>query len=102
MGPDLYVGSIGTALLRRPMVGRVWTDWLLRSDRSSDLGERGGDPLGAGCVDTKLVVTAAQVLHESVPGVVPIICCDNASVRNAVSTVLAVDPISDHRPLPEA
>ena len=56
--------SFQEALLRSPMVGRVWTDCLLRSDRSSELGERDGHALGAGCVDREFVVAAAQVLHD--------------------------------------
>jgi hypothetical protein len=50
------------------MVGRVWTDCLLRSDRSSELGERDGDALDSWCFDSEFVVAAAQVLHESVTG----------------------------------
>jgi hypothetical protein len=56
------------AVLRRPMVGRVWTDCLLRPDGSGEFGERDGDALGVGCVGSELVVAAAQDLHESVTG----------------------------------
>ena len=39
-----------------------------RSDRSGEFGERGGDPQRRQSVDGEFVVSAAEVLHEGLPG----------------------------------
>jgi hypothetical protein len=50
-----------------------WADMLkwpadFRSDRLCEFGESSRDPLGGCSLDTELVVPAAQVLHEGMPG----------------------------------
>jgi hypothetical protein len=65
-------GTIWLVLSWRCCVEGSWgassRDQVARSHCFEQLGERGGDSLGGCCFGGEFVVSAAEVLHEGVPG----------------------------------